>query len=197
MCKKWICMKFSSRFKGTLLSKDRGKLSSQEQLQATRRGLLQCLLASWRGLFTPLARPGVIMAKPHVSGDSSLFGHHFRSGMTLNRMYGCRHTFVLQRQCIPFWPCTILGCFSHDSCGRIKHGGTQNSFLLFMPTTHREYLLILIFPLTLTIFKPVTGVKKIKMRANGQEDLRFCSSNLIWKLEFDKVAFVSPPLEFL
>lgn len=131
--KKWIHTKFSSHFKGTLRSKARGKVSSQQQLQATRRGSLQCLLASWRGLFTPLARLGVIMAKPHVSGDSLLFGHHFISGVTLNRMCGCGHKFVLQRQCIPFWPCTILCCFSHNSCGRIKHGRTQNSFFLCSP----------------------------------------------------------------
>lgn len=146
---KLICMKFSSHFRAALLPKARGKLPSQKQLQATWRGLLQHLLVSWRGLFTPLTRLGVIMAKPHVYGDSSLSGYHFRRGMTLNRMCGCRHVFRLQRQCIPIWPCTILCYFSHDLCGRIKHGGTQNSFLFFMLTMHREYLLILILPLTL------------------------------------------------
>lgn len=130
------------------------------------------------------------MAKPHVSEDFSLFRHHFRSGMTQNRMCGYRYIFVLQRLCIPFWPCTILCYFSHHSCGKIKHGGTQNSFLLFMSSTHTECLLILIFLLTLIILKPVTGGREIKMRAHGQADLRFCSLSLIWNLQFDKLAFI-------
>ena len=66
----------------------------------------------------------------------------------------------------------------------------RNTFLLFMPSTHREYLLILSFVMTLAILKPVTGGRKIKMRAHGRADLRFCSPNLIWKLQFDKVAFI-------
>lgn len=37
------------------------------------------------------------MAEPRVSEDFSLFRHHFRSGMTHNRMCGCRYMFTLQR----------------------------------------------------------------------------------------------------
>lgn len=66
-------MKFSSHFKATLLPKGRGKLSSQQQLQATWRGLPQ-LLVSQRDLFTPLTGLGVIIAKPPFCGDSSLLG---------------------------------------------------------------------------------------------------------------------------
>lgn len=61
----------------------------------------QLLSVSWRGLFIPVNRVGVLMTKPHVSGDFPLLRHYFRKGMTHNRMCGCRYLFMLQGPCIP------------------------------------------------------------------------------------------------
>lgn len=129
---------------------------------------------SWRGLLTSTARLGVLMAKPRVPGDFSQFRHHFRSGMTHNRMCGRRYTlrfrcFIYLFDHVQSW----AFFFFHHSCGEIEHGGSQNSSILLCPVHAQNVYCHSSFCWLLKSSKQlVTGGKEIKMRAHGQADLR-------------------------
>lgn len=60
----------------------------------------------------------------------------------------------------------------------------------FLCPEHTENVLIVVFLLTLKMLRPVIGGKERKMRAHAHAGLRFYSSNLVWKLQFDKIASV-------